>query len=523
MRSSTALSKAFLVSALCLAAVMVFVPSVLSAKESTEHLTTRIQIRTSDPAQFEVQRLNNPPRLALGFTGAPVFSGLPEKTEVNKGNLISVDVIYGKTVEGSTVKPMQSLILTLIDHAPYEVTQDGNLISIAVGSPEGSSARLAVGEMQISAQTSAGAAGRRQAMDQALDAVEGRISGASAGIPMSGAASKVQFTRKAVSPVIVKGDLYGLATQEEISALQNGIWKAVTSPMGFIRLVPREYHETIAWINKRLISFSTIASEPMFALAVVLSLLGLILLWRDYQQTLLEKEFASDPIDRRIESRADLNYFGERCVLYPPMSGNGEEKINVLVRNISAGGIAFDVDNQIEVPEKVNGDLSLLGYRSPIHFSAARVWVRGGGETRKRIGIHFTDIAPSSRRDIRRYVRGRVGSTFTQPMGKTEPGSSDGLFDNGNRKIQTTLEVRLASASSVSVAGDFNGWDARSLPLTRTEDGVWKTVLELEPGSYQYRLLVDGQWMNDPNCQNRTINEFGTENCLIEVGHELSV
>lgn len=49
---------------------------------------------------------------------------------------------------------------------------------------------------------------------------------------------------------------------------------------------------------------------------------------------------------------------------------------------------------------------------------------------------------------------------------------------------------------SVSVAGDFNDWDAEPMKLDSL-DGVWRYRVTLEPGRYLYRFVVrdaDGEW-----------------------------
>ena len=35
------------------------------------------------------------------------------------------------------------------------------------------------------------------------------------------------------------------------------------------------------------------------------------------------------------------------------------------------------------------------------------------------------------------------------------------------------------------------------------------------PACYEYRLLVDGQWRDDPQCANRQPNQFGGQNCVL--------
>jgi 1,4-alpha-glucan branching enzyme len=71
-------------------------------------------------------------------------------------------------------------------------------------------------------------------------------------------------------------------------------------------------------------------------------------------------------------------------------------------------------------------------------------------------------------------------------------------------------------AQNVALVGDFNNWDYTK-SMKKNKDGNWTTRLDLEPGKYEYRYLVDGEWQNDPQCQNFAQNQFGTQNCILEV------
>ena len=72
-------------------------------------------------------------------------------------------------------------------------------------------------------------------------------------------------------------------------------------------------------------------------------------------------------------------------------------------------------------------------------------------------------------------------------------------------------------AEKVSVAGDFNEWNLMSHPMKKDKKGVWKISLDLLPGTYQYRFLVDGEWQSDPSCTDCVENSFGTLNCVKKV------
>jgi 1,4-alpha-glucan branching enzyme len=83
------------------------------------------------------------------------------------------------------------------------------------------------------------------------------------------------------------------------------------------------------------------------------------------------------------------------------------------------------------------------------------------------------------------------------------------------RRVQ--LLVRAAEAREVRVTGDFSRWAKEGIPLSRDGAGRWRTVLPLEPGEYQYRLLVDGEWSDHAEATARVANPFGSENCILKV------
>ena len=45
---------------------------------------------------------------------------------------------------------------------------------------------------------------------------------------------------------------------------------------------------------------------------------------------------------------------------------------------------------------------------------------------------------------------------------------------------------------SVSLRGEFNNWG--ETPMTLQEDGSWAVTIDLEPGEYQYKFFINGEW-----------------------------
>jgi chromosome partitioning protein len=73
-------------------------------------------------------------------------------------------------------------------------------------------------------------------------------------------------------------------------------------------------------------------------------------------------------------------------------------------------------------------------------------------------------------------------------------------------------------AGNVQIAGDFNNWQPTNTPMERVGDsGVWQTKMNLPRGLYRYRLVVDGQWQQDPYNERTELNPYGELNSVLEV------
>ena len=73
-------------------------------------------------------------------------------------------------------------------------------------------------------------------------------------------------------------------------------------------------------------------------------------------------------------------------------------------------------------------------------------------------------------------------------------------------------------AENVQVAGDFNNWQPELTQMQKVgESGVWQKELKLPIGRYRYRLVVDGQWQQDPYNEQTELNPFGEYNSVFEI------
>ena len=87
------------------------------------------------------------------------------------------------------------------------------------------------------------------------------------------------------------------------------------------------------------------------------------------------------------------------------------------------------------------------------------------------------------------------------------------------KTTKETFELLAPDAKNVLLAGDFTEWEQNASLMKRLKTGVWKLKVSLPTGStVQYRFLVDGSWVDDPECQTRIPNGVGGENCVRHVG-----
>lgn len=84
-------------------------------------------------------------------------------------------------------------------------------------------------------------------------------------------------------------------------------------------------------------------------------------------------------------------------------------------------------------------------------------------------------------------------------------------------KRRANFKLHAPEADKVFLAGTFNDWNPEARPLRRDRSGNWKTWMSLPPGKYEYRFIVNGEWLEDPDCEERRTNEFGAFNSVVSL------
>jgi 1,4-alpha-glucan branching enzyme len=78
--------------------------------------------------------------------------------------------------------------------------------------------------------------------------------------------------------------------------------------------------------------------------------------------------------------------------------------------------------------------------------------------------------------------------------------------------------VRAPEEAEVRIAGDFNGWRPEALDQSKlnTKQG-WCKSFSLKPGAYEYKYLINGEWILDAGNKNTVDDKFGGENSVVYV------
>ena len=82
------------------------------------------------------------------------------------------------------------------------------------------------------------------------------------------------------------------------------------------------------------------------------------------------------------------------------------------------------------------------------------------------------------------------------------------------------VRFRLSAdpGSQVFVAGTFNNWDPTANPLKdNPNSGHFKVALHVAPGTHQYKFVVNGAWIADPNCTDSAPSGYGSMNSVLHV------
>jgi len=86
------------------------------------------------------------------------------------------------------------------------------------------------------------------------------------------------------------------------------------------------------------------------------------------------------------------------------------------------------------------------------------------------------------------------------------------------RAEPVTFTLAAPDAHEVFVAGEMTGWDEGKRAMRRDADGIWRATLDLEPGQWLYKFVVDGGWVQDPATPDHDADGRGGQHSFVFVG-----
>jgi hypothetical protein len=126
-----------------------------------------------------------------------------------------------------------------------------------------------------------------------------------------------------------------------------------------------------------------------------------------------------------------------------------------------------------------------------------------------------TPASKSTRSQTRKSPGKSPGTTVSEPVPEETP--SPARANGRSPRGTVVFRFEASAADRVKLVADFTGWEKQPLDLRRDEDGTWQIAVELPPGQYSYRFLVDNEWRDDPRCPDYEPNPFGGLNAVLRI------
>lgn len=89
------------------------------------------------------------------------------------------------------------------------------------------------------------------------------------------------------------------------------------------------------------------------------------------------------------------------------------------------------------------------------------------------------------------------------------------MFTKGMKKGTIRFALKSETARDAKIAGSFSNW--QPIPMSKQKNGTFAVTVEAQPGLHEYKFILDGQWVADPDNQNRSPNQYGSVNSIADV------
>lgn len=111
--------------------------------------------------------------------------------------------------------------------------------------------------------------------------------------------------------------------------------------------------------------------------------------------------------------------------------------------------------------------------------------------------------------------------------GSDTEATEDGCYEAGEITFKY-IPSDGEEPEEVFLAGDFNGWNPSdpNYQMEQNDDGEFEIEIELDPGTYKFKTVIDGQWPGSmeelkdnvkPTIETFVDDGFGGANAVIEI------
>lgn len=221
----------------------------------------------------------------------------------------------------------------------------------------------------------------------------------------------------------------------------------------------------------------------------------------------LHRDFAGQIVPtviREHEMLREAAGFGQPVVEYAPDSEAAkdfERLADWLQEHAAQATALYSGAAEIEVIRRAGVGASPIPGATNIANEPSMVRLRGPESSHEG----SSRAAELARRVRELSLRHETSSVSTTSAPWVAPGPRSGSHDfehifGATQVGKAVLFAQPASGSrSISIAGDFNGWSPSATPLMYNPDtDTFEAMVEIPPGVYRYRIVVDGEWKPDP-------------------------
>lgn len=171
--------------------------------------------------------------------------------------------------------------------------------------------------------------------------------------------------------------------------------------------------------------------------------------------------------------------------------------------------------------------LEMLESQLPVDLCAARI--RNSVCVREAAchGIPLTEYAPRApvTGDFRQLAEELLGSVLQRASSnmarsmrpQVEHSPAVGMAAETTKLKEVVFRFDITESDRVQIAGEFNNWIPDKNVETEILDGALQKTLWVSPGGYEYRLIIDGVWQQDPANPKAAPNDMGGYNSLLNV------